>query len=248
MCDIVSDSFAKSAAVMDVDVSESLVDVMGDIDGHKSLVVDEEAADVVTVFESGEGVLSVVRQAFIISGMDVVIGYSIDSVPICCIDIAEELVVSAATVNESVGAGEELELAELLLCDDDIMLAIPLDSIGDAVEVGEIDDPLDTESGDDRLDDSGSLADVGDRSAELLRLELLALSNHAPILDVIGEEPDELERVVDEVAVLEDDDDECKSVAEVARSVLPEWTSVSDDCEVDAEAGLVVDASENGQL
>ncbi|KAJ2441739.1 hypothetical protein GGF42_007195 [Coemansia sp. RSA 2424] len=243
--------------VDDVDVGESLVEEVEKDVVCKSLELNGAVTVTVTMLEVGEDTLSVVRKEPINSGIDVLIGYSIDRVPICCSDIIEMLLDDAVMVAESVDNRDELELLLLLGVVDGngIVLVIPLESVDDEVELE--DGQLALKSGHDKLDEvrplddselDGMLCSFSDDSenvVELLVLELLALLNHALKLPAAGDELDALRDVVDEVAKLEEDDGR-KSVPDVASSVIPKWSSANVDV-VDADILLVGEAGEDDQ-
>ncbi|KAJ2331114.1 hypothetical protein GGI00_003405, partial [Coemansia sp. RSA 2681] len=200
----------------------------------------------VTMLEAGEDTLSVVRKEPINSGIDVLIG-----------DITDMLLDDAVMVAESVDNRDELELLLLLGVVDGngIVLVVPLESVDDEVELEDGQPAL--KSGHDKLDEVRplddteldgmfcSLNDDGENVVELLVLELLALLSHALKLPAAGDELDALRGVVDEVAKLEEDD-VCKSVPDVARPVIPKWSSANVDV-VDAEILPVGEAGEDDQ-
>ncbi|KAJ2014482.1 hypothetical protein GGF41_007694 [Coemansia sp. RSA 2531] len=149
LLDVVSESFAVSDLLsdvndddnddddddVDVDVAESLVD---EVAACESLELEGAMTVMVTTPETE---LSVARSEPINSAIDVLIGYSIDNVPICCSDIGERLLNVKVEVTESVGDGDvaEVGLVELLLSDDDndvdAVLVVRLDSVERGVEV-----------------------------------------------------------------------------------------------------------------
>ncbi|KAJ2684322.1 hypothetical protein IWW39_004980 [Coemansia spiralis] len=123
--------------VDDVDRVESLEDEGA---ACQSLVTEEVTAVLVAVPE-----VSVARKDPINRGIDVLIGYSIDNVPICCNDIGEKLLTSRVVETLSVDDDKieelELELLEVVLVvallseDGDKRLVVVLESTERDVEL-----------------------------------------------------------------------------------------------------------------
>ncbi|KAJ2035573.1 hypothetical protein H4S03_004220 [Coemansia sp. S3946] len=256
LLDVVSESFAVSDLLsdvndddnddddddVDVDVAESLVD---EVAACESLELEGAMTVMVTTPETE---LSVARSEPINSAIDVLIGYSIDNVPICCSDIGERLLNVKVEVTESVGDGDvaEVGLVELLLSDDDndvdAVLVVRLDSVERGVEVvGEevVDASVDV------IVDDGELfvkleLDVKDDDGvvELLELDVVKPPNQALKLGVADKELDKLTVV--------DGDVTRESVVDGAKSKLLEWSS-DNDAVVNVELLLVVEAGENSQ-
>ncbi|KAJ2330583.1 hypothetical protein GGH92_009495, partial [Coemansia sp. RSA 2673] len=221
LLDVVSESFAVSDLLtdvdVDVDVAESLVD---EVAACESLELEGAMTVMVT---TPEAELSVARSEPINSAIDVLIGYSIDN---------------------SVGDGDvaEVGLVELLLSDDDndvdAVLVVRLDSVEREVKVvGEevVDASVDDISVEGRCE-----LDVKDDDSivELLELDVVKPPNQALKLGVADKELDKLTVV--------DGDVTRESVEDGAKSKLLEWLS-DNDAVVDVELLLVVEAGENSQ-
>ncbi|KAJ2039264.1 hypothetical protein H4S04_008158, partial [Coemansia sp. S16] len=225
LLDVVSESFAVSDLLtdvdVDVDVAESLVD---EVAACESLELEGAMTVMVT---TPEAELSVARSEPINSAIDVLIGYSIDN---------------------SVGDGDvaEVGLVELLLSDDDndvdAVLVVRLDSVEREVKV--VGEEVVDASVDDIVNDGVLFVklelDVKDDDSivELLELDVVKPPNQALKLGVADKELDKLTVV--------DGDVTRESVEDGAKSKLLEWLS-DNDAVVDVELLLVVEAGENSQ-
>ncbi|KAJ2740702.1 hypothetical protein GGI20_005666 [Coemansia sp. BCRC 34301] len=229
----------------------------------ESLDFDGAVMVTVTVPKVDEAMFSVARREPIKSGIDVLIGYSIDSVPICCSDMTDKLLdcVVVVMVKVSIEEVDEPALVEVLMVlalknGVGVALADTLESsdgeaeleYNDKAELGD-DGQLTLVSVHDKLDEGRLLdkavledmlcnvVDDSDSVVELLRSELLTPTNHVLKFDGVGM------GVVDIVVGL-GDDAACQSAVDVARSVTPEWLSVKDN-DVEVES-MFVDESAVG--